>query len=288
MKKITVKCNAEFSVELVLAVPYAYWLHKNNLLKETISTIDSKPLYFFSENHTEFFESRDIDNAAAGLNELPNNWLHHNPKVSNGRAGILDFTQWEMPPFKSYYKNNIFTYEKPILVISNKFAVEWHGKPINYIDIATLYELIDYLQDKYTIIYKRPKCTDYAADQNEYRNVGDIVAHLDTDEVITDYELCKRMGVINFNDLLKEHPEMSYNELQFKLYANCDNFISVQGGNSTVCSLFGKTNINYIIEGKELREGYFDKDTWYYRMNQCNTIPVSSYPDLLTKVKEIY
>jgi len=288
MNKTTVKCNAEFSVELILAVPYAYWLHTNNLLEGTVSTIDSKPLYFFSDNHTELFEHRDIDNAAAGLNELPNNWLHHNPAVSNNRPGILDFTQWDMPSFKNHYKNNVFTYEKPLLVISNKYAAEWDGVPVNFIDIKTLYELIDCLQDKYTLVYKRPKSADYAADQNEFRNVGDIQATLDTGETITDYELCKRMGVINFNDLLKDYPEMTYNELQFKLYANCDNFISVQGGNSTVCALFGKTNINYIIQGKELREGYFDKDTWYYRMNQCNTIPVSSYDDLLTKVKELY
>lgn len=288
MEKRVVKCNAEFSVELVLAVPYAHWLHKNNLLEATISTIDSKPLYFFSENHTELFKNREIDNAIAGLNDLPNNWLHHNPAVSNGRAGILDFTQWEMPSFKRHYKNDIFVYDKPLLVISNKYSIEWGGKPTNFINIETLYWLIDYLEDKYTIVYKRPKSRDYAADQNELSEVSDISALLDTGETITDYELCRRLGVINFNDLLEAHPEMSYNEMQFKLYANCDNYISVQGGNSTVCALFGKTNVNYIVQGKELREGYFNKDTWYYKMNQCNTIPVSSYNDLLNKVKEVY
>jgi len=288
MESVKVKCNAEFSIELVLAVPYAYWLHKNGLLEGTISTTDSKPLYFFSDKHTEVFNSRTVDNAAAGLNELPNNWIHHNPAVSNDRPGILDFTQWEMPPFKEHYKNDIFVYKKPLLVISNKYVAEWGVKPVNFLDIQTLYELIIYLQDKYTIVYKRPVSTDYVADQNEMKHVGDIQATSNTGEVFTDYELCKRMGVIVFNDLLEEYPEMSYNEFQFKLFANCDNYVSVQGGNSHICSLFGKTNINYIVQGKELRPGYFDKDTWYYRMNQCNTIPVSTYEDLLNKVKELY
>ena len=288
MESVKVKCNAEFSIELVLAVPYAYWLHKNGLLEGTISTTDSKPLYYFSDNHTELFDYRTVNNAAAGLNELPNNWIHHNPAVSKDRPGILDFTQWEMPPFKEHYKNDIFVYKKPLLVISNKYVAEWGVKPVNFLDIQTLYELITYLQDKYTLVYKRPVSTDYVADQNEMNHVGDIQATSNTGEIFTDYELCKKMGVIVFNDLLEEYPEMSYNELQFKLFANCDNYVSVQGGNSHICSLFGKTNINYIVQGKELRPGYFDKDTWYYRMNQCNTTPVSTYQDLLNKVKELY
>lgn len=287
MEKKIVQCNAEFSIELVLAVPYAYWLHKNNLLEKTIGTTDTKPLYFFSENHEEVLMERTIVNEE-GLKGIPNTWIHHNPAVSNGRSGILDFSQWEMPSFKEHYKNNVFTYEKPILVISNKYAAEWGGKPVNFLNIQTLYDLIDYLQDKYTLVYKRPRSTDYIPDQNEMHYVGEIQAVLDTGEMISDYELCRRMDVIVFDDLLSQHPEMSYNEFQFKLFANCDNYISVQGGNSHICSLFGKTNINYIIEGRELRPGYFDKDTWYYKMNQCDTIPVSSYEALLDKVKEIY
>lgn len=287
MEKRIVKCNAEFSAELVLAVPYAYWLHKNNLLEKTIGTIDTKPLYFFSENHEEVPMERTIVNED-GLRGIPNTWIHHNPAVSNGRAGILDFSQWEMPSFKEHFKNNVFTYENPILVISNKYVAEWGGQPVNFLNIQTLYDLINYLQDKYTLVYKRPSSTNYILDQNEMYYVGEVQAVLDTGEIINDYELCRRMGVLVFDDLLKQHPEMTYNEFQFKLFANCDNYISVQGGNSHICSLFGKTNINYIIEGRELRPGYFDEDAWYYKMNQCNTIPVSSYKTLLDKVKEIY
>jgi hypothetical protein len=287
MEKKIVKCNAEFSAELVLAVPYAYWLHTNNLLEKTIGTIDTKPLYFFSENHEEVPMQRTIINEE-GLKGIPNTWIHHNPIVSNARPGILDFSQWKMPSFKTHYKNTVFVYDKPILVISNKYAAEWSGVPVNFLDIQILYDLIDYLQDSYTIIYKRPKSTDYVPDQNELHHVGDIQAMIDTGEVITDYELCRRMGVLLFDDLLRQHAELSYNKFQFMLFANCDNYISVQGGNSHICSLFGKTNINYIVQGRELRPGYFDKEAWYYKMNQCNTIPVSTYETLLKTVKEIY
>jgi hypothetical protein len=192
-----------------------------------------------------------------------------------------------MPSFKDHYKNDTFQFEKPLFIISNKYAREWDGGPVNFINIETLYYLIDLLSEKYTIIYKRPKDHDYVADENEVNFTNDIEANVNG-ELINDYELCNRMDVINFNDLKNTFPNMSYNEFQFKLFACCDNYISVQGGNSVVCSLFGKTNINYIVQGKELRPGYFDKDTWYYKMNQCNTIPVSTYTDLINKTKELY
>jgi len=285
-QKITVKTNPEFSIEIVLAVPYSYWLHKNGLLEKTIGTLDTKPMYFFSENHEELNIPRTIVNEIS-LQGLPNTWLHHNPDFSNGRPGILDFSKWEMPPFKDFYKNDLFKFEKPLFIISNKYAREWGNKPVNFLDIEPLYNLIDYLQDKYTIIYKRPKEDDYVADENELNFNNDICANVNG-ELITDYDLCSRMGVLNFNELRSKYPDMSYNEFQFKLFASCDNYISVQGGNSVICSLFGKNNINYIVQGKELRPGYFNKDTWYYKMNQCNTFTVSSYQDLINETKKLY
>ena len=287
-KKITVECNAEFSVEFILAVPYAYWLHKNGLLEKTISVKDSKAVYFFSENHEDKYDFRTVDNAAAGLNRLPNNWLHHNPEVSNDRAGILDFSQWEWPPFKEYYKNDTFVYDKPLCIISSKHASEWGGKPINFLDIKTLYELFDYLTKKYTVVYKRPKNTDYSADQNENYKVGDVEANVEGIGVINDYDLARNMGVLVFRDLLEKHKEMSYNELQFKLYANCDKFITTQGGNSTIAGAFGKQNINFIKRGKELREGYHDEGRWYNKMNNCEVTQTGDYDELIKIVKEKY
>ena len=36
--KMIIKNNAEFGVELALAVPYAYWLHKNNQLEYVVTS----------------------------------------------------------------------------------------------------------------------------------------------------------------------------------------------------------------------------------------------------------
>ena len=45
-----VDCQCEFGYELQLVIPYAYYLHKNNLLKQTASTFFTKELYYFSNN----------------------------------------------------------------------------------------------------------------------------------------------------------------------------------------------------------------------------------------------
>ena len=41
MTKKIVKINPEFGIELALAVPYAYWLHKNNQLKTDLPELNS-------------------------------------------------------------------------------------------------------------------------------------------------------------------------------------------------------------------------------------------------------
>ena len=55
-----VDCNPEFGCELVLGIPYAYWLHKNNQLEKVITSKGMKPFYYFCDNVEEKFEFRTI------------------------------------------------------------------------------------------------------------------------------------------------------------------------------------------------------------------------------------
>ena len=43
----------EFGFELLAVVPYAYWLHRQGRLERTIGGLDTRCLYYFSENHEE-------------------------------------------------------------------------------------------------------------------------------------------------------------------------------------------------------------------------------------------
>ena len=79
-----VKTNPEFGIELALVVPYAYHLHTQGKLDSVITSKGMKPFYYFCDNVEEKYEHRTIDNGAAGLNSLPNNWLHHNAEALFG------------------------------------------------------------------------------------------------------------------------------------------------------------------------------------------------------------
>ena len=311
-----IKANPEFGIELALVVPYAYWLHIQGKLDTVITSNGMKPFYYFCDDVREEFEHRTIDNAAAGLNNLPNNWIHGiNPEEE---PGVLDYSQWSSPPYKEYYKNDKFNFDnKPIVFISNIYNFE-HGLPPKYhfFDIPCLYEMFTYLTEKgYCVIYKRPTNKEgFAIDQNEmnaiYSNLN-ITADVEGVGVITDRELPQYIdNVYLLDDIVEKYPELTYNELQLMIMANTDKFISVCGGNSIFSSLFGKITLVYITQGRELRPNYFGLESYWRKFSGADIIPVfdvieelnkdysgkykinksgkNNYIDLLKKMKEIF
>ena len=48
MDKVHLKLCPEFTYELVLGVPYAYWLHKNGMLGSVTTSKGMKPYYWFA------------------------------------------------------------------------------------------------------------------------------------------------------------------------------------------------------------------------------------------------
>ena len=111
----TIKTNCEFASELVCVIPYAYWLHKNNQLEKVITSKGMKPFYYFCNDVEERFEHRTFDINTNGLNDVPNNWIHHNAHFvfkkdyseltedeQSKSNGVLDYSQWTPPPYIDY------------------------------------------------------------------------------------------------------------------------------------------------------------------------------------------
>ena len=111
-----VKTNPEFGIELALSVPYAYSLHKQGKLDGVVTSKGMKPFYYFCDNVIEEFNNRTIDNAAAGLNTLPNNWIHGVNSLEE--PGVLNYDEWEVPPYRDYYKNDEFNMGKMVFILS--------------------------------------------------------------------------------------------------------------------------------------------------------------------------
>jgi len=286
----TVKVNPEFGIELALAVPYAYWLYKNNQLETVITSRDMKPFYYFCNDVREEFDYRTIDNHAAGLDKLPNIWIHGIDPLE--KPGILDYSQWVSPPYKEHYKNDEFDFGKPIVFISNIYNFE-HGKPPKYhfFDILTLYEMFTYLVESgYAVIYKRPTNEEgFAIDQNEINSVRsnlNILADIEGIGVISDRDLPNYLqDVWLFDDIVKKYPQYTYNEVQLKIMANTDKFISVCGGNGILSSLFGGTSILYVTQGRELRPNYFSDESYWKKLSGADVIPVF---DVIEELNENY
>ena len=277
----------EFGVELTLVVPYAYWLHTQGKLEKVITSKGMRPFYYFCDDVREDFHMRTIDNAGAGLNTIPNNWIHGvNPLEE---PAVLNYDEWTPPPYKDFYKNDEFVFDnKSIVFITNKYNLEHGEPPFGFFNVKCLYDMFSYLTSKgYLVVYKRAtnKEEEFAIDQNEMGSIQqgyeNILADVDGIGVISDRELPKYMDdVWLFDDIPTEY---SYNETQLKIMANSDYFITVCGGNSILSSLFGGTVISYVHKGKELRPNYFGENSYFRKLSNANVIPVY---DVIGKVNE--
>lgn len=279
MKK-TIEVNPEFASEIVLCVPYAYYLHKNDLLECVITSKGMKPFYYFCNNVKESFTSRSLDNLVA-LKDVPNKWIH-NSEAGGKRNGVIDYNEWIVPPYKEYYKNNLFDDLKPYIVVNNIYNVEpgpYGYKPYRYFDIKNLYDMFVSLTEKgYNVIYKRPLNNEFVIDQSEQVTLTSnlkITADVENLGTITDFDLIKYFNkVYNLNDLQKKY-NLEYNELQLKLFSESEGFVTVNGGGGILCAYFDKPVVKYVNKGKELRPMYLEyPDSYINKLSSAKVYPV--------------
>uniref|UniRef100_A0A6C0JZP8 Uncharacterized protein n=1 Tax=viral metagenome TaxID=1070528 RepID=A0A6C0JZP8_9ZZZZ len=257
---MNIDCNCEFGYELQLVIPYAYYLHKNGLLKQTTSSIHTNELYYFSKNHNAKYHKRIFNNP-----NVPNRTPHVNE---------LNYLEWTPPPYKHIFKNDIFLYEKPLLIIHNKFNQELRLNPVNYINTETLDAIFTLCKHKYTIVYIRPKQVNIVSDNSEIYN-------LEEDELLRSHE------VIDANTLYEENKSVgNFNHFQLLLHSNCNKFISVQGGNCVLASYFGGTNIIYTKRGNELLCDAYNGH--YKQYSNCNILHTDNYELLLDLITHNY
>lgn len=226
----TVKYEGEFAAEIQFALPHAYWHFKNGTLKQTLSFPGTKELYFFSPDHKECFNERTNEG----------NYNYDIPRIVYSQN--YNMKKWMAVPLKEKYTNDVYVFEKPILIIANKYNTEWDRPPISFFSIDVLNSLINQLKNKYTIIYNRPQPKNIVSDNS-------IIYDLE------EFEWLKQThpDVILLEDLYIENKIQAdnFNHFQLCVYANCNHFISIHGGTATLASYFGGKNIILSKEGPE-------------------------------------
>ena len=240
----------EFGYELIAVIPYAYWLHSRGELKNTVSGRDTKCLYYFSPNHEEVDEKRDWSNMR--LLNVPNKNIH----VKN-----LDKSRWLPPKYKETYRDNDLGMYFD-LIITNKYATEWFGAPVNFIDCETLEAIFSNNQDR-LILYNRLRDPSFDDHAKLYE--------------LADDEIVKRYDNVTTIQEVMDYWKTGYNETQVKTYANCERFISVQGGNAILASYFGGKNTIYIKRGQELKAGSYK---WYKDLSGCDVNVLTNLSEL--------
>lgn len=256
-----IKFEGEFAPELKFVLPHAYWHYKNGTLLKTESFKDTSCFYFFSKNHQEN-EGNRVWNDFKYPAEIPN---------SHDHCTKYDYSKWEQVPLKEFYSSRKIIFDKPTLVISNKFNQEWSGSPINFIDTQTLETLIETFAKSYSIIYNRPKSRHIVDDNSQ-------IYQLDDHKIIEKYS-----EVLSMTDLFESSDETSFNNFQLRVYAGCNHFISVQGGNSVLTSYFGGTNIILARKGLEIEMAEYQ--SIYPKLSGATILHAADYKNLITVAK---
>jgi hypothetical protein len=260
----------EFAFELLAVIPYAYWLFEQGRLEFTISTADTRALYYFSPHHIEQTTKRRY----VPITEYPVAEKGASQFDRLALPEVLDTTMWSPPPYRHIYANDRFQWTKPLVVITNKTSDERYldrGFAVNSIPTDVLLDIIGRLSKQYTIVYNRPRESDIVGDHSELRELGDI-------------EAVKRAfpNVTTIQELHAQCPDLSFNELQLRLFANCERFVSVLGGGSYLASYFGGTNIVSAQQGWEIDSNAYEG--WFHRFSGARVIAARTSVELVNAV----
>jgi hypothetical protein len=246
----------EFGNEIICYIPYFHYLFTAGLLfdNKVITYHGMQPFYYFCDIVTKPPQMKRYWNPSHQRNLLVN---------SDEHAFSFDKRWWKPPPYKEIYgrQNAVsFQFQKPTLVVHNKYNIEWDIKPFNFIKTSTLDMIFDALKDKYQIVYIRPKANiaDFSYDSNT------IVQEFDED-----FELIRAKysnQILTFDEILQGKGSMLYNEVLLQLYANCENYISVQGGSSYLMTYFYQKMLILHIKGDETIHDCYSG--WYKEVQQ--------------------
>ncbi len=223
--------GCEFGYEMFYHVPYAYYLAKHAILEKTISCVGTRCFYWFSPDHQELYQQRDWVKFYDSLKQKP----HQRP----------DFRRWQAPDFGARYSGQLdLPFEKPLLLIFNKYNVEWDHPPVNFLSVGLLKRIVAEMADQFQIVYLRP-------------TKGIIVDHMPLGE-LNEKDMLRELGVIMGEDLYENYQQISFNEFQLGLLAQSKLRVSVQGGSAYMNAFFAGDLLILHRYGQEMRHGNYD------------------------------
>lgn len=248
----TMEFTGEFGEEVNNFIPYIYWLHSiGEMQNRKILTYKGMEAFYYFLTKEQISTKVEPRKYAIAPDFMP-----HGSGLLSKKGGM----EWA-PPYRRKFRDAI-KFEKPILVVHNKYTTEWGAKPVNFIELDTLNKIFSQFKDSYQIIFfeaARAKSTALGYTQDHQKFIP-----------YNDYEVAKdHKDVIIFGDYVAARKKANYNDLKLKIFSNSYYFITTQGGNAHMASLFpGSLVIVLHKAGKEIT-GSYSSGVFQYLTNQA-------------------
>jgi hypothetical protein len=262
----------EFGYILWYYAPISYDAFLKGKLISTKSKIGTKPVFYFSENHTEDEIHYDPPRLKKTLQPI-----EHFTSCYKIEGPLFIKDNWTPPPYKKIFKNDVYVYDKPILTINNKNTKEWGQHPHNYFNSDFLNKIFTELKSKYQIIYIRPP--DKSENFKLQKDTNQISLDIGDKEI-----LAKHPEVIDIETLLLKSDKV-YNEVQFMILSNSDYHIT-PAGDAVVPSYFGGEVLIYNCPNcNSSNRGVWKTGSWMEKLSGSKIYGFNNYDNLLNYVK---
>lgn len=265
--------NNEFSRELIIVIPYLYYLQQKGLLFNHVITSfrGMYPYYYFLPKN----QYRERNQVRPSMFDIPGIYVNYIDDIP-----IFDTRYWIPPPYqKIYYTPSTFEYSKPLCIIQNKYNSEWMGPPMNFINRETLDKLFSLLENHYQLVYLRPEARFDEKDGFSKDDNKELIFH--DDDIVR-----KHSNVIPWKQLQQKF-HWSYNELKLRLFASCTNYISVLGGNNCLNLFFAKKLL--ILRRRKGDSGLYSG--WYRQVNPEMNVELrvsATWEEFLQEAKSMF
>jgi hypothetical protein len=250
----TLEYTGEFGAELVLFTPFCEWLSSRGLLRNRSLRIYAGMRCFYDQMKCRAIIEKDEDRRYVAPAKRPD-WMPIRNEHTFDTAISNRFLRY--PDLRARFSSCAVPHEiahstKPLLVVHNKYNIEWDRGPINCIPLRALDKLFGELKSRYTVVYVRHGATvapGYSRDHN-------TPLMLDETKVLR-----RHPTVLNFDDLYRRGSlcgqASDFNTFKNAIYSRCYHFISSQGGGAHHIALYSGSLIAILHkEGRELEWAY--------------------------------
>lgn len=295
--KTDITAYHELGYNIETSVGWAYFLHLHGCLNSTRSYDGSSVFYFFSQHHHLLEEDEFIPAVDSWKwdKENPDNpfmqvYLNLPPEIQKSTfnpARAIEYPSYglEWPSYKRFFSSSLMkNIGKPIAIVAGKHTFEWNAGIFNtFAESKRLRRILDPLvRSGYQVIYSRPRHI-FAGDSPK-QSVVDVDDYATINYYYKSNEVLKLDQMVEkIKGLVRTKSDLTKLEIRniimCLVYASSDLFVTTQGGNSVIASLFGGQNFILHVRGQEMIQEtpkLYVYDRWSKhggsKVHVCNTI----------------